>query len=202
MTSEFPPRADHPDEVDKVAAAFEAVISEHAAIYVSTPLTTGRRSLDWHDVQAGGGMTTKRAERAFYEQVIEPNRLEASSFVSRLRRKEAQPVINPAALRDLPGWTQNDYRVMWGDVISRCVRLVVFRDGWEYSDGCTYEFFVAVKQRLQMRREDQSSLTARDGVRLIQQRVQDTASSPSKSNLGNAVLRALEPETRDSELSI
>jgi hypothetical protein len=54
-------------------------------------------------------------------------------------------VIDPTALPEQLDWEQPEYLIFWGSVIERFVGTVVFADGWEHSNGCTYEFLVSCK---------------------------------------------------------
>lgn len=76
---------------------------------------------------------------------MELNRKAASVFAAELRRTKMRVVIDPTALADLPGWTQDDYRFFWGKVVEEYAAEAVFMDGWQYSNGCAYEFLVACR---------------------------------------------------------
>lgn len=130
-------------DFEKLLAAYGTAIVGRTATYVSTPLTTGERLSDW--LQRSDPRPAKGP--AYQEQlrriVIEPNRQAASRFVARLRRNLHTVVIDPTALPDMPGWSQRDYHSFWGQVIEKYASKVVFMNGWNYSDGSTYEFLVA-----------------------------------------------------------
>jgi hypothetical protein len=132
-------------EIRTALGAFAALCEGRDAVYVSSPLTTGKRRARWH---AASGLE-EPSDSGYLEQlrkhVVEPNRSGAREFVRVLRASSGQVVINPADLPDLEDWTQDDYRYLWGEVIGRFVNTVIFRNGWQYSSGCAYEFLVAVQ---------------------------------------------------------
>lgn len=194
MSQQFPPRPDHPEEVAKIAEVFASVVEGRAALYVSSPLTTGQRFIDWLGSTSAPDPHDMAYPEAFRRAVFEPNRESARAFVARLREECAEVVIDPTGLPDLEGWTQRDYRSLWGEVISRYVRLVVFRDGWEYSDGCTYEFFVAARHGVRMVRENLSPITEEEGLELVRAAVDGRLATGASPEFALAVLAAMGPE--------
>lgn len=114
--------------------AFASVTEAKSAVYVSSPLTTGARAFEWH--RRNGGQAFVKPD-AFDPDVVEPNREEAAAFTRSLRRKTNRVVIDPTAMADIPGWTQSDYRYFWGRVIEEYWGEIVFRDGWQFSSGCS-----------------------------------------------------------------
>src|SRR4051812_15439147 len=112
----FPPVSDRVDEVELLLEGFASIVDNADAIYVSSPLTTGARAFEWHRRQPSNG--------SFVDDVIEPNREQAARYVRNLRKKTGSLVIDPTAVRELPGWEQSDYRYFWGRVITDYCREV------------------------------------------------------------------------------
>lgn len=112
--------------------------------YVSTPITTGLRFVEWWDRE---GRMYDRDSVEFSERrlrsVIEPNIARAKKLARRIEHDLLLPVINPAKLEDVEGWEQDAYHSFWAEVIRRYVDVVVFLKGWEFSTGCVIEFGVA-----------------------------------------------------------
>jgi hypothetical protein len=129
-------------------------VPPNGAIYVSAPITTGRRYAEWMSTPAlrpeGTGADV---DLGFVREVVQPNRARARRAVDELRRAGRGIVIDPAALNDVPGWGQDDYRCLWAEVISRFASRVVFVDGWEFSSGCAYEFLVSMRLRIPVESE-------------------------------------------------
>jgi hypothetical protein len=142
---------------------FATVVDGRDAVYVSSPLTTGRRALEWHT------SNRESSPEAFRVSVIEPNRRAAARFASKLRKSTHRVVVDPTALPDLPGWTQDDYRDFWGRVIERFACEVVVRDGWQFSSGCSYEFYVATRAGLAVVAEDGHELDAGEGLSMLKE---------------------------------
>ena len=146
------------------------VLEGRAGLYVSTPITTGPRYLQW--LRRGGGWQDNR-KAALQREVIEPNLARGRELVHRVRdRFRGVVVIDPTAVR-LPGWEQGEYHELWGHIIERYARTVVFGDGWEYSHGCAFEFLTAHRARAVALDEQYSTITVEEGLRRIRNAVAD-----------------------------
>lgn len=144
MADSFPPITAHEREVAALLNILGSVIVGRAAVYVSAPITSGRRLALWvgsRNVEFDPSHPENQAE--FQREVLEPNCAHAQDVVSSLRKKFPNVVIDPTALKDIDGWTQDDYRHLWAKVIEQYATTVVFVDGWQYSNGCSYEFLIS-----------------------------------------------------------
>lgn len=141
----FPPRSDRVSEIETLLGMLDSVVPHRAAVYVAAPITSGRRFIDWFPMRpAGLGVGTAAYLAEHQRHVVEPNCRAAAAEVARLRGALSGVVIDPTAVT-LNGWSQADYHALWGSVIERFARAVVFLDGWEYSGGCVYEFFTTLR---------------------------------------------------------
>jgi len=116
--------------------------SERNCIYLSTPMTSGRRYL---------GQTADRSAELFALNCQHARQVAQSLRMS----NESVVVIDPTWLEQVPGWNQSDYHSLWSQVIERYARRIIFINDWQYSVGCSIEFAVAT--RLQLPRIDQNS---------------------------------------------
>lgn len=194
MSGEFPPRTTHEREVNILLEGLASVVERGAGIYVSSPLTTGQRAFEWH--RLNGRAETHDADDAhadrFRVHVIEPNREEAARFARRLRAEVDGAVIDPTAMGDIPGWTQADYQFFWGRVIEEYCDVVVFRDGWQYSSGCTYEFLIAQMKGARVLDEDRSPLSLAECKRLLEVAIEETEARGTSAGFLRAVHDALQ----------
>jgi hypothetical protein len=172
MTSRFPPVSTRIEEIGELLGLLAAVIDGRTAIYVSTPLTTGIRHSEW---TWRSGIKSSHPEYLdeLREHVVEPNRLDARRFAAELRRTKRQVVIDPGALADLADWVQDDYLDFWGQVIERYAATVIFRDGWEHSKGCSYEFLVALDTGAETLDADLKPLSAQEGLSLLRGAIEE-----------------------------
>ncbi|SRR6266705_68480 len=178
MSGQFPPQPGHPSEINGMVEAFASVVEGRTAWYVSSPLTTGRRAFEWHTRNGSASADGRdrqgaRGSGSFLSEVVEPNRAQAAKYVRDLRARAGQVVIDPTALEDIPGWNQDDYRHFWGRVIEGFAGTVIFREGWEYSSGCAYEFLVARKSAAATLKEDLEPLDFGVARSLIERAVKE-----------------------------
>jgi hypothetical protein len=166
----FPPRPDHEHEWEAHERVLASVLDGRAADYVATPITSGRRFLRWYKSE---GRTLEADQEAYLTSrrihVEMPNTLHARRFVDTLRA-ERRIVIEPTSLH-LPHWTQNDYRHLWGRIIQRYVRRVWLLDDWQFSNGCCYEFYEAIRSGVETISETGEFVGREHGIEMIQNAV-------------------------------
>jgi len=196
---EFPPKAGHPHEIAQLSEAFACTVSGRTAWYVSSPLTSGERSLEWRRrYSEHGAKATAQLSESFRRDVLALNRGDAARFVEGLRARTTQVVINPSALADIPHWTQSDYRVLWASVIERYVSTVVFRDGWQHSNGCAWELLTAYVADRRLLREDLSPLGIAEAQTLVETAISAVGERQATAFLV-AVFDALNDNRKDRE---
>jgi hypothetical protein len=194
LKSKFPPQSTHQREIDALLNILGSVIVDHSAVYVSTPITSGRRFANWssgHDVELD--LSHPETYQEFLREVLEPNSKHARKIIHQLRSLFPKALIDPTTLKDIEDWNQDDYRVLWGKVIEQYVATVVFLDGWQYSNGCNYEFLVAnrLNPRPSILKEDLQPLTLEEGIESIESAVLDLQSSKLPTDFLQWVLEEL-----------
>jgi hypothetical protein len=156
---EFPPQARHANEVALVSEGFASVVRGRAAWYVSSPLTSGELADEWRRKNQNEGDPLRQSTAdSFKREVLERNRIEAATFVEALRAREHRVVIDPTAVGAVTDWAQSDYRALWASVIQKYVATIVFRDGWQYSSGCAWEFLTGYHAHCGLVHQDLTSL--------------------------------------------
>jgi hypothetical protein len=174
LKSNFPPETTHQREIDSLLNMLGSVVVDHSAVYVSTPITSGRRFADWssgRDLEID--LSHPETYQEFLREVLKPNSEHARKIIDRLRSLFPKALIDPTALKDFEGWVQDDYRVLWARVIEQYADTVVFLDGWQYSNGCAYEFLIANRliRRPSILHERLETLTLGNGVSLVKSAV-------------------------------
>lgn len=169
MTSyNFPPCPEHLSEIKNLIGILRSVVEERKALYLSVPITSGLRFSKWLQRQDEKPDLAHPAHRDSHRrEVIEPNRDHARTLARRLREEFGKVLIDPTGLEDLPGWTQDDYRYFWACVIEQYVDTAIFTDGWQYSNGCAFEFLTALRSGANIFSEKLKPLTLEQGVELI-----------------------------------
>lgn len=174
MTNNFPPRSTHEREIEALLNVLNSVV-DGAAIYLSAPITSGRRFSAWYASRNGAAkLADPEAHEEFVREVVERNRAHAHQLAQQLRHACQETVIDPTAMKDVSGWTQDDYRDFWGRVIEKYASRVVLLDGWQYSNGCSYEFLTACRKGIPTFRENMQSINASEGARMIEAAIDET----------------------------
>jgi hypothetical protein len=187
----FPPQSQHEDDIERMLEVLATVVDTREALYVSSPFTTGRLRSEWHRGRDAPDEADPGYLNELRRHVLEPNRASARQFVKQLRRKTGSTVVDPLSLEDVPGWGQDDYRVFWGRVIERFAKTVVFRQGWEYSSGCSFEFITAVRCGAELLDQDLRPITAAHGRDRLQSAIRENQSTGHATSFLESVLAAL-----------
>lgn len=176
MSSAPLPQPADPVRVEAVAQLLASVVEGKGATYVSVPITSGPRFLEWFKTR---GVQLEPNSREYAEEllqsVIRPNCEAVTNRVAELRSVTKAVVINPAAF-NRPDWTQDDYRYFWGYVIERFVNKVVFLNGWQFSSGCSYEFLKCIRSGISAFGEDGNELDSERGYKLIESAIAEMRS--------------------------
>jgi hypothetical protein len=162
----FPPQTSRGAEIDALIELLRGVFQTRSALYVSVPITSGRRFLEWYSSFQERSGQTENYQAGHLNHVIAPNRSAAAALVKRAR-EISSVVIDPTAVDHIEGWTQGDFRTAWARVIEEFARTVMFADGWEFSNGCSYEFLIAKKAGLQALDESLRPIDLQTGLSMI-----------------------------------
>lgn len=187
----FPPQPDHEHEWAALEGMLACTVNGREAEYVSTPITTGPRFMEWY--RAEGAKLERGSDaykQAHEEKVIVPNSLHAKQFVEHLRT-ERRIVIEPTSL-NVAHWTQNDFRHLWGQVIERYARRVWLLDGWQYSSGCAFEFYVACRNGVETLSEKGDYIARRQGAEMIEAAIADIESIGQSTDFLRAAAAGLQ----------
>lgn len=178
MSNNFPPRSTHEHEIEIVLGILAGMIDGRNAIYMSAPITSGERFARWRRLrQEDADVSRPEYQSEFRREVVEPNRAHARSIAQELRRAFDEVLIDPTAVADIDGWTQDDYRHLWARVIEDYARMLICIDGWQHSNGCSYEFLVAQRCGVTTLKENRQPLTLEEGLRLIESAIAELRDS-------------------------
>lgn len=175
-----------------MVAAMGCALEPREAVYVSTPITTGRRFLEWAR-QKDGTLQPGSDEyrREHLEHVVRPNREHVAPLVRDLRKLCDAVVIDPTSLEDVPGWQQFDYHGFWAEVIRRYVRTVVVVDGWQYSSGCAYELATALEAGIEVQDETLTPIDLDAAIRQVREAIHDLEEAGLETGALDEALRGL-----------
>lgn len=123
--------------------AWACLYSPKSVLYVSGPMTTGRRFVDWYSSMGRSFRVNSRRYNAEHKKyVLDPNSKDIRFVAKRIRLATRRPVVEPTGLK-LSGWSQSDYAKLWVEFIRRFVDEMIMLPGWEYSVGCSREIATA-----------------------------------------------------------
>jgi hypothetical protein len=149
-------------------SAIDCVLNGEKGVYASTELTTGRRAQALLR-ELGGQRSSELRERLgvseYQTRLWNPNVEGAMSFARQLHHSLGgnQIVITPAPFA-APGWNQSEYLAFWENLIRTRIKAVYFNDGWEFSNGCAFEFAVAQDAGLPTFNAACQPLTTRESI--------------------------------------
>ncbi|MGH9785122.1 MAG: hypothetical protein ACRD88_13155 [Terriglobia bacterium] len=144
------------------------VLFDREAVYASSEFTTGKRFYELcrqYKVRTGEGLK-KTLGKEYYAKLLGPNKEEGVLFACKLRESGHNVVLTPNPLSG-PGWTQAEYLDFWEEVITKKCHATYFNQGWEFSNGCTREFLIAVKAGLPLFDHQGSPISVAEGKKLI-----------------------------------
>jgi len=173
-------RTDSQSDPESVVTAmlevFKSVADPDKVLYCSTPITTGRRYIEWLqrydcDYESIDSASSEH-HHSHLKEVIEPNRIHAQKFIHKLRNEaRGVVVIDPSAIPPIPHWRQEHWRSFWEEAIRRYVTTAYFIDGWQFSNGCVHEFFTALDKGIPVYDESEDALDIEQGIELIEDAV-------------------------------
>ena len=145
------------EEAEMLLSLLNCVILDREAIYASSEFTTGRRFYDLcrqYNVKTAGDLKRQLADK-YLDRLLTANKDEGIRFARKLRDLGHSIVLTPNPFHADPlnlkrNWSQNEYLDFWNLVISRKCNAVYFNEGWQFSNGCTFEYFAGLKAGVQL----------------------------------------------------
>ena len=149
--SEFQRR--YREEFEMVLSGIDCVLHQEQVIYCSSELTSGSALYDamsTNGVRTAGELKELLGSDRYTSTIWDRNVSEAIAFAEEVRTRfhDRTIVITPAPF-SAPGWSQPEYLYFWETLLRTRVKSVWFNRNWEYSNGCTFEFAVALDAGLQ-----------------------------------------------------
>lgn len=167
------------EEVAISLSAIDCVVNGKKAVYASSELTSGvnlYRILAEHGVADSAALREKLGQSWWQNNVYQANANRANDFARSLRlRPEVDLVITPAPF-SAPEWTQPEYLHFWEQLIHTRMEAVYFNHDWQYSNGCTFEYAVALDAGLPRYDADHNELPGEAAIELIEQALREIES--------------------------
>ena len=193
----LPPVSGHADQVAVFIQLLRCVVPSHSAVYLSTPITSGSRYLEWHST-LGNSLTDPRFDYPSEHRanVVAPNSERAKHVAADLRLTFSRCVIDPSSFPDIPEWTQDDYRAFWGSTVTEFAHTVVFMDGWEFSTGCVFEFFVSTERGITRLAQNLAPLIDTDALGMLERARLRLSAAGQRTSFHDTVIAALNRLTK------
>lgn len=139
------PARPYEDEVKVLLSALDGFVLENREVaYASSELTSGRRFYELcreYKVRTKEMLKEALGSDGYKTKLLEPNEKEAIVFAREVRNLSRHLALTPNTLF-VPGWGQPEYLGFWETVIRTKCKTIFFNNGWEYSNGCTFEYLV------------------------------------------------------------
>jgi hypothetical protein len=164
--------APYQDEVKILLSVVDGFVLENREVaYASSELTSGRRFYELcreYNVRTKEQLKEALGSDGYKMRLLDPNEKEAIEFARDVRRVTDRLALTPNTLF-VPGWGQPEYLGFWETVIRTKCKTIFFNNGWEYSNGCTFEYLVGHEEKLPMfdRAGDSISVDRAKGLILV-----------------------------------
>jgi hypothetical protein len=140
-------------EVQMIFSAVDCLLNGEKGMYCSSELTSGLRlyqALRQHGVNSRPELENLLDEGWFETNIFQRNVHLAREFAKDIKAHLDQHsmIITPAPFV-AQGWDQTEYLSFWEVLLRTRVKAVCFNENWQYSNGCTFEFAVALDAGLQ-----------------------------------------------------
>lgn len=162
----------HQEEIDMVFSGIDCVLNDERAIYCSCELTTGARlyaALREHKVRTAAELKQKLGKEWFSANIFDANVKLGKEFAQCVRNRltDKTLVITPGPFM-APTWTQPEYLFFWETLLRTRIKAGCFNRNWQFSNGCTFEFTVAVDKGLPTLDHNGEPLDLESAIQLIE----------------------------------
>jgi hypothetical protein len=138
------------EETNMLLSMIDCLVLDREAVYASSEFTTGKRFYELcrqHNVRTKEDLK-KQLGKEYETKLLLPNKEEGIGFARRIRGFGRDMVVLTPNPLFAPGWSQPEYLGFWEEVIQRKCHTVYFNEGWEYSNGCTFEYLVGAMRNM------------------------------------------------------
>ena len=147
------------EEVDMLLSMIDCLVLDREAVYASSEFTTGKRFYELcrrYNIRTGTELK-KRLGEEYRTQLLAPNKEGGIRFARKLREFGHKVVLTPHPFIAVD-WSQSEYLGFWEEVIQRKCHAVYFNEGWEFSNGCTFEYLAGLKAGMPLLDHDKKLL--------------------------------------------
>lgn len=158
------------EELTSALSAMDCVLNGEKAIYASSELTTGKRLyalMREAGVRNRKELHQKLGEAEWKRRLWDSNLAEALELARVVRARSGGALVLTPGPYVASGWSQPEYLTLWETVVRTRIDRVVFGRDWEHSNGCAFEFAVAMDAGLPVFDEAGAPISLEQGRVLI-----------------------------------
>jgi hypothetical protein len=157
-------------------SVFDCILNDKQAIYCSSELTSGLRTyeeLRKRGLKSAPELKKELGDAWYQKNIWEANVQAANKFAASVLHEQTDgtAVITPAPFW-VPDWDQPEYLAFWEELIRTRVKAVRFNRNWEFSNGCTFEFVVALDAGIRTLDSDGNALEPGAAVACVEAAVE------------------------------
>jgi hypothetical protein len=162
----------HQEEIDMVFSGIDCVLNDERAIYCSSELTTGARlyeALREHKLKTPAELKEKMGKAWFSINIFDANVKLGKEFAQCVRNSltDKTIVITPGPFV-APTWSQPEYLFFWEMLLRTRIKSGCFNRNWQFSNGCTFEYAVALDADVPTLDHNGKPLELDEGIQLIE----------------------------------
>lgn len=189
------------EEAEMLLSLLDCVVLGREAVYASSEFTTGKRFYQLcrqYNVRSAEELKSQLGDQ-YVSLLLTPNKEAGIRFANDLRALGHPLVLTPNPFHADPlnlkrNWSQPEYLDFWRMVIERKCHAVCFNEGWEYSNGCTFEYLAGLQAGAQLfdhRYKPLNPVLARDTIAYAIEVLEKDGFSVPKLREGLAKLNAI-----------
>ena len=184
-------------------SAMDCVLNGEQAVYCSNELTSGftlYEALRRHGLKTEKELRERLGDAWYRENIFNRNAKAAAEFaaVVRANYSDGTVVITPGPFF-APRWIQPEYLYLWQQLLRTRIRSVWFNRNWEYSNGCTFEFAVALDSGVPTFKHDGQALDPVEGIGAVEAAVRQLESEGFSTARLRENLELLHPVTPEGQ---
>lgn len=155
-----------------VFSGIDCILNDERAIYCSCELTTGTRlyeALRKYNLKTAAELKEKLGKGWFGANIFDANVKMGKEFAQCVRNRltDKTIVITPGPFA-APAWSQPEYLFFWETLLRTRIKAGCFNRNWQFSNGCTFEFAVALDAGLPTLDNNGEPLELDQGIQLIE----------------------------------
>ncbi len=178
------------NEIHQLVTDLSSIYDEKSAVYISAPITTGKDFIHWYKKNLSIHEDQDKYSELHRTEIMEKNSKLIMKFISNLRQVEVCSIIEPASLA-VDKWSQADYLYYWELVIARYVKKIIFLNGWTYSRGCVYEYYIGLENKLVLVDQNNIIINTENAIFAIQKSISEYKANSIDAEFQQSVLNKI-----------